>query len=66
MRNPLSPFAHLSHEPDQALAGQACAKAWHMHGMIALRPEWLHSWADQKQAVMLAEKLWGKLDGKKG
>lgn len=37
-----------------------CGKAWHEAGLIVIRPEWLGSWADRKQAELLAEKCHGK------
>jgi hypothetical protein len=40
------------------------AGAWHRHGIILINPEWLNSWADRKQAELLAEKLFGKRKGK--
>ena len=35
-------------------------KAWHGDGLILINPAWLASWADKKQAEILAEKLFGK------
>jgi len=60
MRSTLAPFAVLGHEADDAMARRAAAAAWHREGIVLLNPKWFHSWADAKQAELLAEKLWGK------
>lgn len=39
---------------------EECRKAWHRDGLICLRSEWFNSWADRKQAELLAEKQFGK------
>ena len=62
MRSTLAPYSALHHEADPALARRAAAAAWHREGIILINPAWLHSWADQKQAELLAEKLFGKRD----
>ena len=59
-RSPLARFARLGHEPDPANARRAARLAWQDHGLILINPEWLASWADRKQAELLAEKLFGK------
>ena len=59
-RSSLARFARLGHEPDPAHARRAARLAWQDHGLILINPEWLASWADRKQAELLAEKLHGK------
>lgn len=56
----LAPFARLHHQPDPAAAKRAAREAWHQHGLILINPTWLQNWTDQKQAEILAEKLFGK------
>lgn len=46
-------------EPDRDKIREDARRAWHEHGTIILRAEWLPSWADRKQAELLAEKLFG-------
>jgi hypothetical protein len=60
MKSALSRFAALGHEPDPANARRAARDAWHDHGIVLINPKWLQSWADRKQAELLAEKLHGK------
>jgi hypothetical protein len=60
MQSTLAPYAALHHEADEALARRAAAAAWHREGIILINPGWLRSWADQKQAEILAERLFGK------
>lgn len=60
----LAPFARLGHEPDPAAARIAARQAWREHGLILINPSWLPSWADRKQAEILAEKIHGKRGGK--
>jgi hypothetical protein len=60
MRSTLAPYAPLHHEADPALARRAAAAAWHQEGIVLINPTWLHSWADQKQVELLAEKLFGE------
>lgn len=59
-RSSLSSLAPLCREPDDSLARKAAATAWHKEGIILLNPQWFRSWTDQKQAELLAEKLFGK------
>jgi hypothetical protein len=59
-RSSLAPFAARCREPDPAAARRAARAAWHTAGLILINPEWLHGWADRKQAEMLAEKVHGK------
>ncbi len=58
-RSPLAPYAASMRDPDPANARRAAAKAWKDTGLILINPEWLASWADRKQAELLAEKLFG-------
>lgn len=62
-RSPLARHAHLSREPDDVQGRKAAREAWHTHGLILIRPEWLPGWADRKQAEILAEKIHGKRGG---
>lgn len=62
-RSPLAPYAASMREPDPANARRAAAKAYHETGLILINPEWLHSWADRKQAELLAAKLFGERTG---
>lgn len=62
MQSTLAPYAALHHEADEALARRAAAAAWHREGIVLLNPKWFHSWADAKQAELLAEKLFGRRD----
>lgn len=62
-RSSLAGLAPLCREPDDSLARQAAARAWHDHGIVLINPNWLRSWTDQTQAELLAEKLWGKRRG---
>ena len=59
-RSALGRYAHLSREPDPAQGREAARAAWHTHGLILIRPEWLPGWADRKQAELLAEQVHGK------
>lgn len=56
----LARFAKLGHEPNPAEARRLARAAWHEHGLILLSTEWLNSWADRRQAELLAEKAHGK------
>jgi hypothetical protein len=47
-------------DPNPANARAEAKKAWHRDGLILINPEWLNSWADKRQAEMLAEKLHGR------
>jgi hypothetical protein len=60
MKSSLHNFAHLAREPDERHARAACAAAWHEQGIAAFNPEWFTGWGDKKQAIILAEKLYGK------
>lgn len=60
IRSPLERFATLGQEPDPAAARRAAYAAWHEHALILINPEWLRTWTDQKQAELLAGKLYGK------
>lgn len=60
MNSPLARYASVNHEPDPAAARRAARAAWQDHGLILINLSWLQSWADRKQAEMLAEKLHGK------
>ena len=41
-----------------------CAAAYHKDGVILLKPEWFETWADRKQLEILADKAFGKRQGK--
>jgi len=60
LRSPLARFATLGHEPDPAEARRLARAAWHEHGLVLINPAWLNSWADRRQAELLAEKAHGK------
>ena len=59
-RSTLAQFAPLMNEADPAHARIAARQAWQNAGLILINPAWLNSWADRKQAELLAEKLHGK------
>jgi hypothetical protein len=61
--SPLGRFAHLGNEPDPADGRRLARDAWHKHGLILIRPEWLPGWGDRRQAELLAEKVHGKRKG---
>lgn len=63
MRSSLARSAPLFHETDERQARAAAAAAWHRDGIVLINPEWLRSWADQKQLELLAEKMFGKRKG---
>lgn len=59
-RSCLAAVAHLGREPDPAEARRLARAAWQNTGLILINPAWLPSWADRKQAEILAEKIHGK------
>lgn len=60
IRSSLVRIAGSCREPDPVAARKAARDAWLKGGLILINPEWLSSWADRKQAELLAEKLHGK------
>lgn len=56
----LARFAAVGRAPDPAEARRLAKQAWHRDGIILINPDWLNSWADRKQAEILAEKAHGK------
>ncbi len=60
VRSSLAGVAASCREPDPRAARRAAHDAWHATGIVLINPEWLPGWADQKQAEILAEKLFGK------
>lgn len=60
MRSSLASVAAGCREPDPAAARREARAAWHLDGLILINPAWLNSWADRKQAEILAEKLFGR------
>lgn len=60
VRSSLAGIAAGCREPDPRAARRAAREAWQEAGLILINPEWLQSWADRKQAELLAEKLHGK------
>jgi hypothetical protein len=60
MRSSLASISSACREPDPRAARRAAHDAWHEAGLILINPEWLRSWADRRQAEVLAEKLFGK------
>ncbi len=60
VRSSLAGIAGSCREPDPRAARRAAREAWQEAGLILINPEWLQSWADRKQAELLAEKLHGK------
>jgi len=63
MRSTLGRYAHLSQEPQPGQGWDACAEAWHRHGIILLNPtqiEERRGYLASKQAVLLAEQCYGK------
>lgn len=63
MSGPQSSLARFSgpcRDPDPRAARKAARDAWHEHGFILINTGWLNSWADRKQAELLAEKLHGR------
>lgn len=65
-RSSLASIAPACREPDDSHARAAAAAAWHQTGIILINPAWLTSWADRKQAELLAELLFGKREKKDG
>lgn len=59
-RSPLAKFAHLMQEADESHARAAAAAAWKEAGLVLINPEWLHSFIDRQQLIILAEKMYGK------
>lgn len=59
-RSALSPFAPLMRDADPEAARRMARQAWQNAGLIVLSADWLGSWADQKQAEQLAERVHGK------
>lgn len=59
-RSSLAAVAAGCREPDPAKARAEARAAWHSDGLILLNTSWLNSWADRKQAELLAEKVHGK------
>lgn len=60
IRSCLAGTAAAIREPDPAAARREARAAWHRDGIILINLAWLNSWADQKQAEILAEKLFGR------
>jgi hypothetical protein len=60
MRSSLASVAASCRDPDPAAARREARAAWHRDGLILINPVWLNSWADRKQAEILAEKLFGR------
>jgi hypothetical protein len=60
VRSSLSSVAPLARDADPAKARAAAREAWLQHGLILINPDWLTSWADRKQAEILAELLHGR------
>ena len=60
MRSPLARFADLGREPDPAEGRRLARQAWHDHGLIMLRFEWLQGWGDRTLLEQLAAKVHGK------
>lgn len=60
LRSSLSATAPLARDPDPRAARKAARDAWQESGLILINPSWLNSWADRKQAELLAEKLFGR------
>lgn len=64
VQSSLAGVAATCREPDPRNARLEARKAWHRDGIILINPGWLNSWADRKQAELLAEKLFGRRDAK--
>lgn len=62
-RSSLASVAAGCRDPDPAKARKEARAAWHRDGLILINIAWLNSWADRKQAELLAEKLFGKRGG---
>jgi hypothetical protein len=60
VKSSLERIAPLCREPDEGNARRGAAWAWHEHGMLVLRPEWLNGWAQRQEAENMGNKLWGK------
>lgn len=66
-RSPLAPYAASMRDPDPAAARRAARDAYHESDgkMVLINTDWLQSWADRKQIEILADKVHGKLKGRK-
>lgn len=60
IQSSLGRHAHLGRAPDPSKARHLAREAWQREGLILINPEWFTSWADRKQAELLAEQLHGK------
>lgn len=60
VRSSLAATAPLGNDPNPAEARRLARRAWHEHGIILINSDWLTSWADRRQAELLAEKVHGK------
>lgn len=60
IKSTLAPYAPGMRDPDPRNARVEARKAWHRDGLILINPAWFNSWADRKQAEILAEKLFGR------
>lgn len=62
----LTHMAHMMRDPDPDAIKKIGAKLWHDFGLVCLNPKNFHSFVDEKQAELLAEKLYGKRVNKDG
>ncbi|MEB0281449.1 hypothetical protein QN347_02785 [Sphingomonas sp. 10B4] len=47
-------------DPDPANARRAARDAWQTSGLVLINPEWLTSWVDRQQLIILAERVHGE------
>ncbi|MAW99538.1 MAG: hypothetical protein CMN72_07795 [Sphingomonas sp.] len=60
IRSTLAPYAPLHREPDPDEGRNHARAAWHTHGLVMIRPEWLTNDFDRQLLTTLAETAHGK------
>jgi hypothetical protein len=59
-RSSLTSMAHMMRDPDPAAITKIGAALWHQFGIVCVDPKKFKSFADEKQAEILAELAYGK------
>ncbi|WP_323493959.1 hypothetical protein [Sphingomonas sp. 10B4] len=60
LRSSLASHAGSMRDPDPANARRAARDAWQTSGLVLINPEWLTSWVDRQQLIILAERVHGE------